>query len=140
MTNTTQTIYLTESGDLEVYEGKRPEEFVNSLNMTILNPELHHWLSTKRTVKMAQGELYKTTIYLLKPTGSNYVYPADVSDIVEIRDGLGYFKEPVVEVIEDIPVPIGKFIIDNAKGIQLADGAYYHYSEVIRLLKLYKRK
>ena len=36
----------------------------------------------------------------------------------------------------EIPDPIGKFIIDNANGIMGADGMYYHYTEVIKLLKL----
>lgn len=38
---------------------------------------------------------------------------------------------------EGIPAPIGAFILDNAKGMQLFDGRYYHYSEVCALLKLY---
>jgi predicted metalloendopeptidase len=45
-------------------------------------------------------------------------------------------KEEFVEITE----PTGKFIIENATGIQLPDGAYYHYSEVCKLLKLYALK
>ncbi|MCP4987997.1 MAG: hypothetical protein GY928_18680 [Colwellia sp.] len=33
--------------------------------------------------------------------------------------------------------PIGKFILDNAQGKQMADGAYYHYATVCSLLKAY---
>lgn len=36
-----------------------------------------------------------------------------------------------------IPKPIGDFILENAKGVQLFDGRYYHYSEVCGLLKKY---
>lgn len=42
------------------------------------------------------------------------------------------------EKLEKIPKPIGQFIIDNAKGVLLEDGMYYHYTEVIKLLKLYE--
>ena len=38
---------------------------------------------------------------------------------------------------KEIPRPIGDFIIDNARGIQLEDGMYYHYTEVIKLLRKY---
>lgn len=44
------------------------------------------------------------------------------------------------ENLEEIPKPIGDFIINNAKGILLDDGVYYHYSEVIKLLKLYLKE
>lgn len=37
----------------------------------------------------------------------------------------------------DLKPPLGKFIIDNAEGVQGEDGVYYHYEEVIKLLKLY---
>lgn len=40
----------------------------------------------------------------------------------------------------EIPKPIGSFIIQNAKGVSLSDGQYYHYSEVCKLLKLYKNQ
>lgn len=36
--------------------------------------------------------------------------------------------------------PIGDFIINNATGVQGADGVYYHYSEVCKLLRLYEKK
>jgi len=38
---------------------------------------------------------------------------------------------------QEIPKPVGDFIINNAEGIELPDGVYYHYTEVIKLLKLY---
>ena len=66
MTNTTKTILLTESGDLEVYEGKRPEE--QEVDKQTLYPRNYHdikqWLSTKRTVKMAEGEIKKLSEYV----------------------------------------------------------------------------
>lgn len=40
--------------------------------------------------------------------------------------------------MEELPKPIGSFIIDNASGLQLADGGYYHYTEVVKLLRLYE--
>jgi hypothetical protein len=40
------------------------------------------------------------------------------------------------EELVEIPEPIGTFIIDNANGVMGADGMYYHYTEVIKLLKL----
>jgi hypothetical protein len=42
--------------------------------------------------------------------------------------------------LQEIPEPVGKFIIDNAKGIMGNDGMYYHYSDVCNLLKSYKDK
>jgi len=39
--------------------------------------------------------------------------------------------------LTEIPIPIGKFILDNGKGILFTDGMYYHILEVIRLLKAY---
>ena len=41
------------------------------------------------------------------------------------------------EEMQEMPIPTGRFVIDNAKGIHLADGQYYHYVEVIELLKSY---
>lgn len=41
-----------------------------------------------------------------------------------------------VETLEEIKPPIGKFIIENATPTKGADGDYYHYSEVCKLLKL----
>jgi hypothetical protein len=45
-------------------------------------------------------------------------------------------EEPKQETLEEVKPPIGKFIIDNAVSIQGTDGAYYHYSEVCKLLRL----
>ena len=39
--------------------------------------------------------------------------------------------------LHEINKPIGQFILDNAEGVQLPDGAYYHYSKVCELLKKY---
>lgn len=39
----------------------------------------------------------------------------------------------------EIPKPLGHFIMDNAKGIMLEDGMYYHYTEVINLLRLMRQ-
>ena len=44
------------------------------------------------------------------------------------------------ETLEEVKVPIGEFIINNAVSIQGADGAYYHYSEVCKLLKLQSQR
>lgn len=40
--------------------------------------------------------------------------------------------------IEELPPPIGDFIMDNAEGKILPDGTYYHYATVCSLLKKYK--
>jgi len=105
MTNTTQTILLTESGDLDVYDYRKPEKSDGLLDN--FNAVYNHWLSTKRTVKMAEGHR-KLLLAQLYDTGIGEIsYPIDVSDIVEIRDGLGYFKEPVVE-----DIGIYSFLID----------------------------
>lgn len=45
-----------------------------------------------------------------------------------------------IETLEEVKPPIGKFIIDNAVSIQGTDGAYYHYSEVCKLLRLQKEQ
>lgn len=106
MTNTTQTILLLESGDLEVYDYKRPEKSDGLLDN--FNAVYSQWLSTKRTVKMGQGESTKLYVYLFNMDISSHS-PIDVSDIVEVLpticsgfgectcDHLGYFKEPVRE-------------------------------------------
>lgn len=46
-----------------------------------------------------------------------------------------------IEVPEEIeiPAPIGDFIIENSNGVMGNDGMYYHYSDVCKLLKLYKQ-
>lgn len=41
---------------------------------------------------------------------------------------------------QEIKSPIGDFIIENATGVMGADGAYYHYAEVCKLLRLYEKK
>jgi hypothetical protein len=50
------------------------------------------------------------------------------------------FELFVEQELEEMPEPIGNFIIDNAKGVMGADGMYYHYTEVIKLLKLRDKK
>jgi len=42
--------------------------------------------------------------------------------------------------LREIEPPLGKFVIENASGIQLADGTYYYYTEVLKVLSLYKKK
>lgn len=37
--------------------------------------------------------------------------------------------------LKEIPKPIGEFIMDNKKGIQLNNGTYYHYTDVIDLIR-----
>lgn len=44
------------------------------------------------------------------------------------------------ETLEEVKLPIGKFIIDNAISTQGTDGAYYHYSEVCKLLRLKQKQ
>lgn len=45
------------------------------------------------------------------------------------------------EKLEEISKPIiSDFIIDNAIPVMGNDGAYYHFTEVIKLLKLYEKK
>jgi len=39
-----------------------------------------------------------------------------------------------------IEEPIGKFIIENAKGTETQNGVYYHYNEVCTLLKKQKKQ
>lgn len=40
----------------------------------------------------------------------------------------------------EIPKPVvSDFIIENATGVMGNDGMYYHFTEVIKLLKLYKK-
>ena len=39
-----------------------------------------------------------------------------------------------------IEEPIGKFIIDNAKGTETQNGVYYHYSDVCTLLNKQKEQ
>ena len=38
----------------------------------------------------------------------------------------------------ELPKPKGDFILENAKGISLPNGQYYHYSEVVQLLTKYE--
>ena len=40
----------------------------------------------------------------------------------------------------DIEPPIGYFIINNITGVMGNDGMYYHYSDVCKLLLLYKEE
>jgi hypothetical protein len=42
--------------------------------------------------------------------------------------------------INELPEPIGKFIIENAEGVPSNKGTVYHYSEVRKLLNLYKKQ
>ena len=55
------------------------------------------------------------------------------------------FEQEVFELGEEtlfqpIEPPVGDFIVENANAIQLADGYYYHYSEVCKLLKLQAKR
>ena len=39
--------------------------------------------------------------------------------------------------LQELPTPIGDFVIENAKGVHTPNGTYFHYSEVCELLKKY---
>lgn len=77
------TILLTKSGDLEVYEGKRPRGDSAELDDGFAY-RIERWLSTKKIVKMAKEELYKMIDYL-NIWNKNVSYPIDVSDIVTLK-------------------------------------------------------
>ena len=49
-------------------------------------------------------------------------------------------EKPKQETLEKVIKPIGDFIIENATAVQGQDGAYYHYAEVCKLLKLQKKR
>jgi len=52
------------------------------------------------------------------------------------KDEIGlYFKDE-----QQIKTPIGNFIRDNSECIQGENGAYYHYHDVINLLKKFKNE
>jgi len=40
------------------------------------------------------------------------------------------------ELIE-IPIPIGDFVMEHGNGVMFTDGMYYHFAEVIKLLRAY---
>ena len=45
------------------------------------------------------------------------------------------------EKLEEIPKPeVQDFIIENGNGVMGNDGMYYHFTEVIKLMKLYEKK
>jgi hypothetical protein len=73
---------------------------------------------------------------------NNQSIPDDILDLM---------KDSAIEKIESenieddgmipIPIPVGQFIIDNdTPHVSLPDGAYYHYSNVCRLLNIYKKE
>lgn len=102
MTNT-NTILLTESGDLEVYEGDKPEKrtadnFANWDEVTECEIENEHrlsyWLSTKKVVKMSERELERLVDHL-DLWNKEIESPIDVSDFVTEKDGLYHFSPPV---------------------------------------------
>ena len=45
-----------------------------------------------------------------------------------------------MDELKKVEKPVGDFILKNGKGVQGSDGTYYHYSEVCKLLKLYKNE
>jgi hypothetical protein len=49
-------------------------------------------------------------------------------------------EEPKQETLEEVIKPIGDFIIENATALKGQDGAYYHYAEVCKLLKLQSKR
>lgn len=50
--------------------------------------------------------------------------------------------EQLYEISNEIEIekPIGDLIIQNCTGVNGADGVYYHYTEIVKLLKLLKVK
>jgi len=109
MIDNTNTILLAESGDLEVYEGKEPAKTIPvqyiecCFNPTKYgsccgngiptwkedhNPEYYQWQSTKKVVKMAEGERDKLVSHISKGSiisAFKLTYPIDVSDFVTLK-------------------------------------------------------
>jgi hypothetical protein len=77
---------------------------------------------------------------------NNQSIPDDILDLMKDSAIEKIELENKLKTIEDdgmipIPIPVGQFIIDNdTPHVSLPDGAYYHYSNVCRLLNIYKKE
>lgn len=133
MTNNTNTILLTESGDLEVYEGNRPNRKERYLAYIA-------WLSTKKVVKIKYSEFVKLTNYLHNEK-TGFTYPIDVSDIVTLKEEQGkyfpvlwgYFTPPPVDKEEETQE---KLLIDL---IEMHKCGFFSY-EILQQFKIKRNK
>jgi hypothetical protein len=69
-------------------------------------------------------------------TGSNEAVLHAAEDIVDLIRKNN--TSPEIKKSHEVPESVGMFIIENAVGIRLNGGEYYHYAEVCYLLKKYK--
>jgi hypothetical protein len=93
-------------------------------------------------------EMNKSLINNLRLMGDNISLYA-IQRITELEEQVNKLTESRNTIKDDIkddgtiplPIPVGQFIIDNdTPHISLPDGAYYHYSNVCRLLNIYKKE
>jgi hypothetical protein len=64
---------------------------------------------------------------------------AEAINVEDLREPDEIQPKPMDEELIEIPSPrISDFVIENGNGTMFLDGMYYHFAEVIRLLKLYK--
>lgn len=93
-------------------------------------------------------EMNESLIRNLKIMGDNISLYA-IQRIMELEEQVNKLSETPNDNKEDIeddgtiplPIPVGQFIIDNESNFKsLPDGAYYHYSNVCRLLNIYKKE
>jgi hypothetical protein len=93
-------------------------------------------------------EMNKSLIRNLILRGDNISLYA-IQRITELEEQVNKLNESrniTKDDIEDdgtipLKIPVGQFIIDNdIPHVSLADGAYYHYANVCRLLNIYKKE
>ena len=65
----------------------------------------------------------------------NILLKSDCEIVVEQKESKAHSR---IE-LSDLPRPLGDFILAHAEGKQFADGTYYHYTEVHKLLRQYAK-
>jgi hypothetical protein len=150
---------------IDSYGMEEPENLLQDLTQSsssgfIINPAHTEWLASKQAHEVSTESVDAIKKELICEDWKNLKenYPVNIDELhdkLEIVDGewekqyhpnekysgqkLQKQMIRLKPVEQELPEPIGKFIIDNIpedRVLYLADGAYYHYSDVCKLLKL----
>jgi hypothetical protein len=142
----TQNIYITSAEDI------KENDYIITLNKKVI--QVSHILSEdvangKKIIRTTDQDLIEDGVQSIDDEFLEWFVKNPSCESVEVKcyskfndgDFTDYKiiipkEEPKQETLEEVKPPIGKFIIDNAVSIQGTDGAYYHYSEVCKLLRL----
>ncbi len=105
---------------------------------TITKGQVVNYLLDEKLIVVGTVGFWKGKEYYIPCANEQKIIDDYSLDFISFEEELSYS-----ELGEEIPEPVGKFILDNVpieKQLEMPNGIYFHYADVCTLLKLYGGK